>query len=72
MSNSKDLANGLIIECLPNTTFKIQKPDGSTTTAYLGGKMKINKIRLMVGDKVEYVIDKYGNNNRITSRLKQD
>ncbi|MBP7846101.1 MAG: translation initiation factor IF-1, partial [Candidatus Pacebacteria bacterium] len=37
--------------------------------AYLGGKMKFNRIRVLVGDKVEVLIDPYGGKGRIVKRF---
>jgi len=36
--------------------------------AYLAGKMRINRIRVMVGDRVQMVMDPYGNRSRIVRR----
>jgi translation initiation factor IF-1 len=38
--------------------------------AYLGGKMKFNRIRVLVGDDVEMLLDSYGGKARITRRGK--
>ncbi len=61
---------GIVIEALPNILFKIQpEGEGPEFLAYLSGKMRMNKIRVLVGDKVEVQIDPYGGRGRITRRL---
>lgn len=60
---------GMIVEAMPNLLYKVELEDGTIVKAYTSGKMKHNKIRMLVGDKVEFVIDKLGNNNRIIKRL---
>jgi translation initiation factor IF-1 len=61
---------GSVIEALPNILFKIAPDDGSAEfLAYLSGKMRMNKIRVLVGDRVEVQIDPYGGRGRITRRL---
>jgi translation initiation factor IF-1 len=61
---------GIVTEALPNTHFRI-RPENSDgiLMAYLGGKMKMHKIRVLVGDKVEVLIDPYGGKGRIIRRL---
>ena len=61
--------SGLIVEALPNTLFKLELEDKSLILAYLAGKMRINHIRILVGDKVKLVLDPYGGKGRITRRL---
>lgn len=60
---------GTIVEAMPNLLYKVELDDGKIVKAYTGGKMKHNKIRMLVGDKVEFVVDLQGNNNRIVKRL---
>lgn len=45
------------------------KPEPDIVLAYLGGKMRIHKIRVMVGDSVEMQLDPYGGRPRIVRRL---
>jgi translation initiation factor IF-1 len=61
--------SGVVLEALPDTLFKVETEEGTTVLAYLAGKMKINRIRILVGDKVRLVIDPYGGKARITRRL---
>ena len=62
--------SGVITEALPNTLFRL-KLDGqdSEMMAYLAGKMRINRIRVLVGDKVLVELDPYGGKGRIIKRL---
>lgn len=67
--DNKDTTNGVVTEALPNTFFKVKLEDGSEILAYLGGKMRMNRIRVLVGDKVAVIIDPYGGKGRITRRF---
>jgi translation initiation factor IF-1 len=58
-----------VIEALPNTFFKVQREDtGEEMLTYLSGKMRLHRIRVMVGDKVTVEIDPYGGKGRIVKR----
>jgi translation initiation factor IF-1 len=61
---------GVVTEALPNTMFRVQL-DGQDTVmlTYLAGKMRMNRIRVIVGDKVQVELDPYGGKGRITRRL---
>ena len=65
----ENLVYGTVEEALPDTLFRVMLDDGSTTLAYLAGKMRKFRIRVLVGDKVGMVIDPYGGKARITKRL---
>jgi len=70
-NSTKDLkATGVVTEALPNTLFKV-KLDGKEEEilAYLAGKMRMHRIRVLIGDKVELELDSYGGRARITKRL---
>ncbi len=60
---------GKVIEALPNTLFKVQFEDGTVQLSYLAGKMRINKIKVLIGDTVEVKVDPYGGRGRIVKRL---
>ena len=60
---------GVVIEALPNTLFKVQLHDGGEVLAYLAGKMRLHRIRVLVGDRVLVTLDSYGGKARITRRL---
>lgn len=61
---------GVVTEALPNTLFRV-KIDGKEedVLAYLAGKMRLNRIRVLIGDKVLLELDPYGGRARITKRL---
>ncbi len=60
---------GTVTEALPNTTFRINLDDGRVMIAYLSGKMRKFRIKVLIGDKVEVVTDVSGEKGRITKRL---
>ena len=60
---------GVVIEALPETMFKVMLDDGEEVLSYLAGKMKIRRIRVLVGDKVLMKTDPYGGKARIFRRL---
>lgn len=50
---------GKIIEALPALAFRIRLEDGSEVLAHLSGKMRLNKIRVLVGDIVTIELSPY-------------
>ena len=60
---------GLVMEALPNTLFKVRLQGEKEILAYLSGKMRMNRIKVLIGDKVELVLDPYGGKGRIVKRL---
>ena len=61
--------NGTVIEALPDTKFKIQLEDGREILAYLAGKMRLNYIKVMIGDKVTLELSPDETKGRIIRRL---
>lgn len=59
----------VVTEALPNTMFRVQLNEGAEIIAYLAGKMRMHRIKVLVGDKVEVLIDPYGGKGRITRRF---
>lgn len=61
---------GTVVETLPDTLFKV-KIDGTedVVLAYLAGKMRMHRIRVLIGDRVTLTLDPYGGRARITKRL---
>lgn len=61
---------GTITEALPNAMFRVLL-DGAENPmiAYLSGKMRKFKIKVLIGDKVEVLLDPYGGKGRITRRM---
>lgn len=44
---------GVVIEALPNTHFKVELENGREIIAHLAGKLRLHRIRVLPGDKVE-------------------
>ena len=72
----KNTATGIVEEVLPNSLFRVRMPvedgseeEGELILAYLAGKMRIHRIRVLMGDQVEMVLDPYGGRARIVRRL---
>ncbi|MDA9739730.1 MAG: translation initiation factor IF-1 [Pseudomonadota bacterium] len=60
---------GLVIETLPNTTFKVKLENDHVITAHISGKMRKNYIRILTGDKVKVEMSPYDlSKGRITFR----
>ncbi len=68
-SSKLEIARGVITEALPSTLFRVKMEDDSEILAYLSGKMRMNRIKVLIGDKVEIVLDPYGGKGRIVKRL---
>ncbi len=66
--DKKDIAMGTVEEALPNTLFRVLMEDGTEILAFLSGKMRIHRIKVLVGDKVQVKIDPYGGKGRIIKR----
>jgi translation initiation factor IF-1 len=66
----KNTVTGVVTEALPDTLFRVSI-DGTETIvlAYLAGKMRMHRIRVLVGDRVELMQDPYGGRARIIKRL---
>ncbi|OGN06471.1 MAG: translation initiation factor IF-1 [Candidatus Yanofskybacteria bacterium RIFCSPHIGHO2_02_FULL_38_22b] len=70
MSNREKLkVNGVIIEALPDTKFRVQLDNGREVLAYLAGKMRLNYIKVMIGDKVTLELSPDETKGRIIRRL---
>ena len=50
---------GLVVETLPNTTFKVKLENDHIITAHISGKMRKNYIRILTGDKVKVEMSPY-------------
>ena len=62
---------GTVIEALPNATFKVKLPNEHIVTAHISGKLRMNYIRILPGDKVKVEMTPYDlTRGRITYRLK--
>ncbi len=73
MSNEDNatLIQGTVIEALPNAMFRVILDNSEKEIiAYLSGKMRMHRIKVLIGDKVEMVEDSYGGKrNRIIRRM---
>jgi len=70
MQDNKSTVRGHIEEALPNALFKVTlEEDGTEVLAYLAGKMRIHRIKVLVGDTVLLMLDPYGGRARIVRRL---
>lgn len=62
---------GVVLEPLPNAMFRVQLANGKTILAHISGKMRMNYIRILAGDKVKVEISPYDlTRGRITYRSK--
>ena len=62
---------GLVLENLPNTTFKVETADGKHYLCTLSGKMRMNRIRILPGDRVKFIVTPYDPvKGRIVYRLR--
>lgn len=69
MDTQAQEVRGTVYEALPNTLFRITLDSGENILAYLAGKMRLHRIKVLVGDKVLVKLDPYGGKARITKRL---
>jgi len=67
-ADDKNVAIGTVTEALPNTLFRVDIGDGKIIIAYLSGKMRMHRIKVLVGDRVEVLLDSYGGKGRIIKR----
>lgn len=68
-SKNAHAVTGVVTEALPDTLFKVRLEDGSELLSFLAGKMRMHRIRVLIGDKVTVEIDPYGGKGRIVKRL---
>jgi translation initiation factor IF-1 len=52
-------SNGEVLELMPAATFKVKLEDGHEILAHLSGKMRMNKIRILPGDRVKVEMTPY-------------
>lgn len=62
------VVEGIVEEALPNTLFRVKLESGDLVLAYLAGKMRLHRIKVLVGDKVQLQLDPYGGRARIVRR----
>ncbi len=62
---------GTVLETLPNTTFKVELTNGHQVLAHISGKLRMNYIKILPGDKVKLELSPYDlTRGRITWRDK--
>lgn len=67
----KKLEEGVVLENLPNTLFKIELSDGRQILGHLSGKMRIHYIKVLPGDRVRVEMSPYDETKgRIVLRMK--
>ncbi|MEJ2106303.1 MAG: translation initiation factor IF-1 [Acidiferrobacteraceae bacterium] len=50
---------GVVVETLPNTLFRVELENGHVVTAHISGKMRKHYIRILTGDKVTVQLTPY-------------
>ncbi len=60
--------DGTVVETLPNMMFRVDLGEGKIILAYLAGKMRMNRIKVLIGDKVKVKMDQYGERGRVIRR----
>lgn len=69
LSKKVTAVNGVVTEALPNAFFRVKRSDtGEEILTYLAGKMRLHRIRVLIGDTVSVEIDPYGGKGRIIRR----
>ncbi|MEX0673091.1 MAG: translation initiation factor IF-1 [Candidatus Paceibacterota bacterium] len=69
-AQQKEEVTGLVTEALPNAMFRVERDDTKEEMlAFLAGKMRLYRIKVLIGDKVKMQLDPYGGKARITQRL---
>ncbi|HHT50249.1 MAG TPA: translation initiation factor IF-1 [Eubacteriaceae bacterium] len=62
---------GVVVEAMPNTMFKVELENGHQVLAHISGKLRMNYIRILPGDKVTLELSPYDlTKGRITWRGK--
>ena len=61
---------GIVAEALPNAMFRVQLDNGHKVLAHISGKMRMNYIRILPGDRVKVELSPYDlSRGRITLRI---
>jgi translation initiation factor IF-1 len=65
------VVDGKVIEVLPNATFRVELDNGHIVLCHISGKMRMNYIKILLGDTVRVEITPYSlDKGRITHRYK--
>ncbi len=71
LNNIANQVEGLVTESLPNAMFRVKLADGKMLLCHLSGKMKLNRIHVLPGDRVKIVTTPYDDTKgRIIYRVK--
>lgn len=65
----KNETEGVVVEALPDTLFRVELKGGEQILCYLAGRMRLHRIRVLLGDKVRLELDPYGGKGRIVERM---
>ena len=69
-SKTRQTATGTVLEAFPNTLFQVKLDnDQGELLCYLAGKMRLHRIKILIGDRVEIILDEYGGKGRIIRRI---
>ncbi|MFZ2038757.1 MAG: translation initiation factor IF-1 [Minisyncoccia bacterium] len=71
MAKDKEIIGGVVVEALPNIMFRVRldnETGDATLLTYLSGKMRLHRIRVLIGDRVLVELDKYGGKGKIIKR----
>jgi translation initiation factor IF-1 len=72
MAEEKIKVDGVVIEALPGTQFRVRLDNGHEVLAYLSGKMRKYYIRILLGDRVSVEMSPYDlTRGRITFRQRK-
>ncbi len=66
--DENNIVSGTVTEALPNTLFRVDIGSEKTVLSYLSGKMRMHRIKVLVGDRVDVLLDPYGGKGRIIKR----
>lgn len=67
--NKRPAMSGIVIEALPNANFRVKLDNGKEILTHLSGKMRLNFIRVLIGDRVEVEVSTDEMRGRIVRRL---
>ena len=71
MSGVPDVLSGRIVEPLANAIYRVALDDGREVLAHVGGRLRLNVVRLLPGDRVQLELTPYdGSRGRIVAKLR--
>ncbi len=59
MNSNSNKQKGFVVEALPNTHFRVKLENGEEINAHLAGKLRMHRIKVLLGDKVTVEINDY-------------